>query len=596
MGSPIESYAMIGDTQSAALVGRDTSIDWLCWPRFDSDACFAALLGGARAGRWVFTPSSAVREHRRRYRPDTLVLETELVVDGGVLRVTDCMPRRAASPDLIRVVEAVEGSVEVRMELAARFGYGDRRPWVERVDGAVTMVSAPDAMILRSSAPVREHDATIVADLHLVPGRRHTFSLGWYPAHREPPPLDDPEQLLAETEASWRDWASRCSYRGEWRDAVVRSLITLKALTYGPTGAIVAAPTTSLPEWIGGVRNWDYRYCWLRDATLTLYALVDGGYLDEARTFGAWLERTARGEPSRLQTIYGVAGERRLTELELPWLAGYEGSAPVRIGNLASSQFQLDVYGELIDSLHHARQNGLEVSPGGWALQGAIVTHIEEIWREPDSGIWELRGPRRHLTHSKMMAWVAFDRMIKDAERLGLEGPVRRWREHRAAIHADVCAHAYDATAGAFTQSYGSPALDASVLLMPLVGFLPATDPRVRSTVDAIRRDLGTDGLVYRYHTRETDDGLPPQEGVFLPCSFWMADALHAIGDEAGARARFADLLSLRNDVGLLSEEVDPRSGRLLGNFPQAFSHVALVNTAMNLSDRAGPAERRPSE
>ncbi len=596
MPGRIEDYALIGDTHSAALVSRDGAIDWLCWPRFDSEACFAALLGTEAHGHWTITPRAPVVEARRRYRPDTLVLETELVVGGGIVRIIDCMPPRDGVPDLVRIVEGVDGEVTAGMRIAPRFGYGDRWPWIQRAGELVTMTSAPDALALWSSVPLDERDGGLEAELRLRRGERLRFALTWYPAHERPPAHRDPGALVAETEAWWRAWCSRCTCDGPWREAARRSLITLKALTYAPTGGIIAAPTTSLPEKLGGVRNWDYRYCWLRDATFVLFALLDAGYQDEARAFGGWLERAASGNPSRVQVLYGVLGERRLPELELPWLPGYQGSSPVRIGNAAATQLQLDVYGELIDCLHHARSHGVPPDPDLWAVQRALLEHLERVWRQPDEGIWEIRGPRQQHTHSKVMVWVAFDRMIRDAEQLGLEAPIDRWRLLRDVIHADVCANAYDAKRRTFTRAYGSPALDASLLLLPIVGFLAPDDPRVRTTVDAVRRELCHDGLVLRYDTRLVDDGLPEGEGVFLPCSFWLADALQLLGDHDAACELFERLLALRNDVGLLSEQVDPGSGRLIGNFPQGFSHVALLNTAMNLSRTKGPPQRRSRE
>jgi GH15 family glucan-1,4-alpha-glucosidase len=596
VASRIEDYAMIGDMHSAALVSRGGSIDWLCWPRFDADACFAALLGSEDHGHWTIAPAAPVREVRRRYRPDTLILETELAVDGGSVRLIDCMPPRNGAPDLIRIVEGVAGEVTLRARIAPRFGYGDRRPWIQRAGELVTMTSAPDALALWSSVPLAERDGGLDAELRIRQGERASFVLEWYPAHERAPAPYEPGAMIADTEAWWREWSGRCTYDGPWRDAVRRSLITLKALTYAPTGGIVAAPTTSLPEKLGGVRNWDYRFCWLRDATFTLYALLDAGYRDEARAFGGWLERAAAGQPARLQMLYGALGERRLTELELPWLPGYAGSAPVRIGNAASTQLQLDVYGEIIDCFHHARSHGVPPDQQLWDVQRALLDHLEEVWREPDEGIWEVRGPRLHLTHSKVMVWVAFDRMIRDAESLGLDAPVARWRRLREEVHADVCANAFDAERRTFTRAYGSRELDASLLLLPLVGFLTPGDPRVRTMVDAIRRELCHGGLVLRYDTSRVEDGLPPGEGVFLPCSFWLADVLELLGDHDAAGELFERLLGLCNDVGLLSEEIDPDTGRMLGNFPQGFSHLALVNTAINLSRTRGLPHRRSHE
>ena len=593
MAGLIEDYALIGDTETAALVSRTGSIDWLCWPRFDSGACFAALVGDDRHGSWRIRTPRPPRATRRRYRPDTLVLETELELDGGRVRITDCMPPVGDDSELIRVVEALEGEVELCLELSVRFGYGDRRPWIDCHDGHLALTSAPDALALRTPAPVRVHDGDVLADLRIRAGERVPFVLAYHSAHEPEPAAVDPWQRIDESERWWRDWSGRCSYQGPWCEAVRRSLLVLKALTYRPTGAIVAAPTTSLPERLGGVRNWDYRYCWLRDSTLTLFALLDAGYHAEAREFNRWLERTARGEPSRLQILYGVAGERWLPEREIPWLPGYQASTPVRVGNAAALQLQLDVYGELIDCLHHARSLGIPPDPDVWALELALVEHLEQVWCEPDEGMWEVRGPRQHFTYSKVMVWVALDRMIKDAQRFELDGPVAHWRDLRDRVHADVCTRGFDADRGVFVQAYGSTAMDASLLLLPGTGFLPASDPRVRATVMEIRRDLARDGLILRYDSARTQDGLPTGEGVFLPCSFWLVDALHAIGEERAAVELFEHLLTRCNDVGLLPEELDPQHGRFLGNFPQALSHVALVNSAMALSGAGGPADLR---
>jgi GH15 family glucan-1,4-alpha-glucosidase len=589
----IEDYALLGDTQSAALVGKDGSVDWLCWPRFDSDACFAALLGDDRHGRWTIAPAAPVRAARRRYRPGTLVLETELETATGTVRLVDFMPPRNQEPDLVRIAEGVSGAVPMRLALAPRFGYGARRPWI-RTDGArVTFTSAPDALAFTSDVPVALDDGELRATFELRAGDAARSSLAWHPAHLPAPPPLDAREALAETEALWRDWSARCPYSGPYAELVGRSRITLKALTFAPTGGIVAAPTASLPERLGGTRNWDYRFCWLRDATLTLQALGESGCLDEATAWRDWLLRVARGEPESLQMMYGVAGERRLTELELPWLPGYEGARPVRIGNAAAGQLQLDVYGEVIDALHHARTLGAELQEDAWALQAALLRHLETAWREPDEGIWEVRGPRRHFTHSKVLCWVAFDRAIKDAERFGLAGPVGRWREVRAAIRADVLANAWDPRRGTFTQSYGSRAIDAALLLLPALGFLPASDPRVQGTIAAVERELVRDGFVLRYDTTIADDGLPPGEGAFLACSFWLVDALVLSGRRAEARALFERLAGLANDVGLLAEMYDPAARRQVGNFPQAFSHVALVDSAVNVSRARGPAHTR---
>jgi len=595
MAQRVEDYALLSDTQTAALVSREGSIDWLCAPRFDSDAFLAALLGGPAHGRWLLAPAAPARSIRRAYRDDTLVLETEHEVEGGRLRVTDCMPPRDRVPNVIRIAECVDGRVRVAMELAARFGYGRVQPWI-RADGQDwAVVSGPDALRLRSTLPVTATDGALRGERELQRGERVSCVLSWHPSHEPPPPAIDAAATTEETDRYWQEWSGRCTYRGPWRGAVIRSLVTLKALTYGPTGGMVAAPTTSLPERIGGVRNWDYRYCWVRDATFTLDALLVAGYTEEAAAWRDWLLRACAGEPGQLQILYGLAGERRLTEWELPWLPGYEGSAPVRVGNAASTQRQLDVYGELMDCLHAARHAGLHPSGDAWKLQRAIVEHLERCWTEPDEGIWELRAGRRPLVHSKVMAWTALDRAVKAVERHGLEGPLERWRELRQRIHAEVCERGFDPRRGTFVQAYGSAALDASLLMIPLVGFLPATDPRVAGTIDAIRRELLRDGFVRRYDEEESRDGLPAGEGVFLPCSFWLADCLALQGRAGEAEALFERLLAIRNDLGLLAEEYDPLARRLVGNFPQAFSHVALVNTARNLAAGGGPAENRPS-
>jgi GH15 family glucan-1,4-alpha-glucosidase len=594
MPSRIEDYAVIADTQTAALVGRDGSIDWLCLPRFDSGACFAALLGDERNGHWRIAPAGGVRRVRRRYRGDTLILETEFETGDGAVRVVDFMPPRLADPDVVRVVEGVRGRVPMRMELRIRFDYGRLTPWVRRVGTALLAISGPEALVLRTEVPHHGEDRATVADFEVAEGDRLPFSLTWNLSHQELPDAVDPLEALAKTESYWREWAGRCTYQGEWRDAVMRSLLTLKALTYEPSGGIVAAVTTSLPESIGGVRNWDYRFCWLRDATMTLTSLMAAGYEQEARDWREWLLRAMAGDPPALQIMYGPAGEARLPELELPWLPGYEGSKPVRTGNAAVEQFQLDVYGEVMDALHKARRLSIEPHPSAWALQRALLEFLEGRWREPDEGIWEVRGPRRHFTHSKVLAWVAIDRAVKGVEQFGLDGPVERWRRLRAEIHREVCERGYDPDRGTFTQSYGSRELDASLLLIALVGFLPPSDPRVRGTVEAIERELCQDGFVLRYPTGEEGepvDGLPGREGAFLACTFWLADNYALVGRVAEARGLFQRLLDLRNEVGLLAEEYDPAAGRQLGNFPQAFSHVPLINTAMHLAE-AGPDPR----
>jgi GH15 family glucan-1,4-alpha-glucosidase len=594
MPSRIEDYALIGDCQTVALVARDGSIDWLCLPRFDSGACFAALLGTPEHGRWLLAPATEVRAVRRRYRPGTLVLETEYEVEGGAVTVVDCMPPRTDVPDVLRLVVGTRGRVPMRMQLVVRYDYGSIVPWVRRMDGGIRAVAGPDTLLLRTPVALHGEDLTTVAEFSVAEGERVPFELTWHPSHQPMPGAVDVETAVSHTEGWWTEWASRCRYRGPWRDAVIRSLVTLKALTYAPTGGIVAAATTSLPEQLGGVRNWDYRFCWLRDATFTLYALMMGGYTGEARAWREWLLRAVAGGPSQIQIMYGLAGERRLTELELPWLPGYEGAAPVRIGNAAFQQLQLDIYGEVMDALHVARREGLPADENAWRVQRELVKHLESLWAEPDEGIWEVRGPRRHFTHSKMMAWVALDRAVKGIERLGLPGPVARWRGLRDTIHAQICRDGYDPGRNAFVQYYGGRELDASLLMMPLVGFLPPDDPRVRGTVEAIERELLRDDFVMRYATTPEVDGLPPGEGVFLACTFWLADNYALLGRRADARHCFERLLGLQNDVGLLSEQYDPAAKRLTGNFPQAFSHVSLINTACNLSAGPGPAEVRP--
>jgi GH15 family glucan-1,4-alpha-glucosidase len=594
MAAPIEDYALIGDTHTAALVSRQGSIDWLCLPRFDSPACFAALLGDRSNGRWLLAPAGPVREVHRRYQGDTLALETEFHTDEGVVRVVDCMPPRQQDPDVARIVECARGRVRMQMELTIRFDYGSIVPWVRNIDGALHAVAGPDSVWLRTPVPVRGENWTSLADFTVAEGERVPFMLTWHASHRPAPRRIDPVRALGDTEAWWGEWASGIKYGGGWQDAVIRSLLTLKALTYAPTGGIVAAPTTSLPEQLGGVRNWDYRYCWLRDATFTLSALMLAGLADEARAWREWLLRAVAGQPRQIQILYGVAGERRVTEQELDWLGGYEGARPVRVGNAAVSQFHLDVFGEVMDTLHLGRHIGLESDQPTWALQRALLDFLESQWREPDEGIWEIRGPRRHFTHSKVMAWVALDRAIKAVELTGFEGPVDRWRGLRRELHDEVCREGYDSERDSFVQYYGADHLDASLLLIPLVGFLPADDPRVKGTVAAIQRELTVDGLVHRYPPEgsQSVDGLPPGEGTFLACTFWLADNLALMGRHEEALAIFERLLTLRNDVGLLAEELEPSSGRQLGNFPQAFSHVALVNTANYLSEGPVPWAR----
>ncbi|MCA1588750.1 MAG: glycoside hydrolase family 15 protein [Chloroflexi bacterium] len=582
----IEDYALIGDTQTAALVGRDGSIDWLCMPRFDSGACFAALLGDERHGRWLLAPAGSERAVSRRYRDGSLVLETEFESDDGCVRVVDCMPPRGKAADVVRLVEGVRGRVPMRMQLVIRFDYGRVVPWVRRYEGCLLAVAGPEALYLRTPVETRGEELTTVAEFSVGEGERVPFVLTWRASHLPPPRAIDPLAATAETEGWWREWSQRCEYREEWRGPVVSSLILLKALTYAPTGGIVAAPTTSLPERLGGVRNWDYRYCWLRDATLTLEALLIAGYTDEAKAWRDWLLRAVAGDPAELQIMYGPAGERRLTELELDWLPGYEGARPVRVGNAAVGQFQLDVYGEVMDALALARREGIQPDPFAWDLQRALLDFLESGWRRPDEGIWEVRGPGRHFTHSKVMAWVGLDRAVEASERFGLSGPVERWRALRREIHAEVCREGYDADRNTFVQHYGSKELDASLLMIPLVGFLHPSDERVAGTVAAVQDELVEDGFVLRYRTAGRDwvDGLPPGEGAFLPCTFWLADNLALLGRVDESRAVLERLLALRNDVGLLAEEYDPAAGRLLGNFPQALSHLALVQTARILA------------
>ena len=589
----IEDYGLIGDTHTAALVGRDGSIDWLCVPRFDSAACFAALLGNSSHGRWIISPGESAMAESRRYRPDTLILETDFTTASGTARVIDFMTPRNVEPDVIRIVEGIDGEVEMHMQLIIRFDYGSIVPWVRTIDGRLEAIGGPDALSLWTKVPTRGEGLTTRADFTVRRGERVAFVLAWHPSHVDPPAQLDAFAALAETERWWRDWTGKCCYEHPWREQVVRSLITLKALTYAPTGGIVAAPTSSLPEWIGGVRNWDYRYCWLRDATFSLYALTIGGYTEEAIAWRNWLLRAVAGDPSTLHILYGVEGTRRLPELELPWLPGYENSRPVRIGNAAIDQLQLDVYGEVMDALHLSRRSVIDPDPASWNLQKALMSFLERGWDQPDEGIWEVRGPRRHFTHSKVMAWVAFDRAVKAVERYGLEGPVERWRQLRDEVHAQVCERGFDHRRQTFTQYYGSAELDASLLMIPLVGFLPADDPRVIGTVKAIERDLTWDGFVQRYQTKQHIDGQPEGEGVFLACTFWLADNYELQGRREDARRLFDRLLGLCNDLGLLSEQYDPGSRRQLGNFPQAFSHVMLINTARNLSRPEGPAEER---
>jgi GH15 family glucan-1,4-alpha-glucosidase len=592
--SRIEQYALIGDTQAAALVADDGSIDWFCAPRFDSPACFAALLGTEQHGRWLLAPAGGARATRRRYREGTLVLESEFETPDGIVRVTDLMPVRDEHVNLVRLVQGVRGRVQMTTELVIRFDYGSVVPWVRNREGVLVAIGGPDALALHSPVKLEPHDLLHRAEFTVGERDVVPFLLHWFPSHHTVPRDVDASRAAAETTAWWRRWSSRSTYQGEHSDLVHRSAITLKALTYAPTGGIIAAPTTSLPECIGGVRNWDYRYCWLRDATFSLYALLSVGFEDEARRWRDWLVRAVAGSPSQLQIMYGSAGERRLTELTLDWLPGYEASAPVRIGNAASDQFQLDVYGEVADVLHATVRAGVPPDPETWPVQRAVLEFLEGRWREPDEGIWEVRGGRRQFTHSNVMAWVAFDRAVKSIEELGAPlDDVARWKSAREEVHRDVCEHGYDAARNTFVQAYGSTELDASLLMIPLVGFLPPDDPRVAGTVAAIQRELVTDGFVQRYQTEQGVDGLPPGEGVFLPCSFWLADNLALMGRHDEARAIFERMTTLCNDVGLISEEYDPDGKRMLGNFPQAMTHVALINTACNVSGARGPARTR---
>ncbi|MFE7460136.1 glycoside hydrolase family 15 protein [Streptomyces sp. NPDC057554] len=593
MAGRIEDYALIGDMQTAALVCRDGTADWLCLPRFDSHAVFAGLLGTEEHGFWRLSPArpegtEPLPADRRRYRGDSLVLESEWDTPRGTVRVTDFMPPRDGAPQLIRIVEGVSGRVPMRSELRMRFSYGRVTPWVHKVDGRTVAVAGPDSVWLDTQADTYGENLTTYSDFTVGPGDRVAFTISWQPSHHEPPALPDPEGSLEATELFWREWVEQCTYHGPYREAVVRSLITLKALTYAPTGGIVAAPTTSLPEEIGGVRNWDYRYTWLRDAAITLSSLLRTGYREEARAWREWLLRAVAGDPENLQIMYGIAGERELGEAELDWLPGYENSAPVRVGNGAANQLQLDVYGEVTEALHLAHMTGLTRNDYAMGLQLRLIEYLEKHWEEPDEGIWEVRGPRRHFVHSKVMAWVAVDRTIKLIEAGDVQGPLERWYELRDDIHRDVCERGYDKERNTFTQSYGSKELDASLLLIPQMGFLPPDDKRVIGTIEAIQRELSTeDGFILRYPTEGEDagvDGLEGDEGAFLACSFWMADDLAMIGRVDEARQLFERLLSLRNDLGLLAEEWDSNLQRQVGNFPQAFSHVPLIDTALRLT------------
>jgi GH15 family glucan-1,4-alpha-glucosidase len=597
MSSRIEDYALIGDCETAALVGRDGSIDWLCWPGFDSDACFAALLGDRHNGRWLVAPQGEITAMSRRYRGDSLILETRFETADGAVELIDFMPLRGKASDIVRLVHGVRGTVAMRMELIIRFGFGVDIPWVRRSepDSALLAICGQDMTVLRTPVETRGEDMTTVAEFSIGAGQTIPFVLTYGPSHLPVPTSIDPDQALADTESYWRDWCSHCTFEGDCRDLVMRSLITLKALTFAPTGGIVAAPTTSLPEKLGGARNWDYRFCWLRDATFTLLALMNSGYTEEALAWHNWLLRAAAGAPAHMQIMYGIKGERRLLEWEADWLAGYEGAKPVRIGNAAHAQLQLDVYGELMDAFHQARVTKLKLDDGTWALECAVLAHLAEVWDHPDHGIWERRGNGRHYVFSKVMCWVAFDRAIKSAEKFGFDAPLQDWQALRAIIHRDVCEKGFDPSLNSFVASYGSQWLDASLLLLPAVGFLPSSDPRIRGTIAAIEQQMMPDGFVLRHDPREPrDDKFAPDEGAFLACTFWLADAHVLAGDIAKADALFRRVVAIANDLGLLAEEYDTRVKRQTGNFPQALTHIALINTAHNLSD-AKRASAKPA-
>jgi GH15 family glucan-1,4-alpha-glucosidase len=602
MPIPIEDYALIGDTQTAALVGHDGSIDWACFPRFDSAACFSALLGDRRNGRWMVAPSDGVRRRRRRYRLGTLVLETELSTATGTCRLIDFMPIRGQAPDIVRLVEGIDGEVEISMDLVIRFDTGRFAPWVRRQGDALTATGGPDGLCLRGAADLQldqSDDASVISGRFKVrPGERRSLVLTWFESHADLPAAIDPARALDETESWWRNWSAKSTYRGPYEQHVATASRVLKALTYAPSGGIVAAPTTSLPEWPGGVRNWDYRYCWLRDATMTLYALLTAGYREEAVAWREWLLRATAGNAADVQIMYGIRGERRLREQQADWLGGYEGSRPVRLGNAAYGQVQLDVYGEVLDALFQARRFGIAPDPWAWGLELGLLGALESKCRDPDHGMWEIRGEPRPYTFSKVMAWVAFDRGLKSMERFQLEGPHDRWRRLRAQIHDEVCARAFDRERSTFTMAYDRPALDSALLLMPMVGFLPADDPRFKGTVSALERELMSDGFLFRYRTDDGQpvDGLPPCEGAFLPCTLWLADAYVLMGRQEEAVRLFERVTSVANDVGLLSEEYDPARRRLLGNFPQALTHLGVVNTAFNLAGASSsPARHRHS-
>ncbi|MBP0112607.1 glycoside hydrolase family 15 protein [Bradyrhizobium vignae] len=591
MAQRIEDYALIGDCETAALVGRNGSIDWLCWPAFDSDACFAAILGTHKNGRWLIAPSEHATRISRRYLGNTLILETCFETSSGTVALIDFMPPRGKASDIVRLVRGVSGTVKMRMELVIRFGFGADIPWVRRMDHALLAICGQDMTVLRTPVETRGEDLTTVAEFDVGAGETVPFVLTYGPSHLEPPASIDPELAFQETEKFWQDWCGHCARDGGYQDLVLRSLITLKALTFAPTGGIVATPTTSLPERLGGSRNWDYRFCWLRDATFTLLALMNSGYTEEASAWHSWLLRAAAGSPANMQIMYGIWGQRRLLEWEAGWLGGYEGAQPVRVGNAAHAQLQLDVYGELIDAFHQSRMAKLKLDEQTWALECAVLNHLAEVWDRPDHGIWERRGQPKHYVFSKVMTWVAFDRGIKSAETFGFKAPLLHWRTLREAIHRDVCNNGFDAEENAFVESYGSKLLDASVLLLPAVGFLPPSDPRIRGTIASVEKCLMRDGFVLRHDPRELPAGQPPLEGAFLACSLWLADAYVLSGDLDKAQALFDRVVGIANDVGLLAEEYDSVARRQTGNFPQALTHIALINTAHNLS-----AARRKSE
>ncbi len=584
--SRIEDYGLLGDCETAALVGRDGSIDWLCWPAFDSDACFAALLGTSKNGRWLIAPVDKEVRTSRRYWDNTLILETRFETKDGIVAIIDFMPPRGEASDVVRLVRGIKGSVKMRMELVIRFGTGSEIPWVKRTeDGALLAICGPDMTVLRTPVKLRGEDMTTVSDFEVGEGKTIPFVLTYGASHEELPEPIDPARALQDTEDFWLDWCSRCTYDGDNRDLVMRSLITLKALTYEPTGGIVAAPTTSLPEKLGGSRNWDYRYCWLRDATFTLLALMNSGYTEEASDWHNWLLRAAAGAPANMQIMYGIKGERRLLEWEAGWLPGYEGAQPVRLGNAAHAQLQLDVYGELIDAFHQSRVTKLKLDDGTWALECTVLRHLEEVWDQPDHGIWERRGEGRHYVFSKVMTWVAFDRGIKSAEEFGFKAPLDRWKTLRDTIHRDVCEKGFDRKLNSFVESYGSEVFDASLLLLPAVGFLPGSDARIRGTIAAIERYMMRDGFVLRHDPREITSEIQPIEGAFLACSLWLADAYVLCGEIGKAQELFDRVIAVANDLGLLAEEYDSGAGRQTGNFPQALTHIALINTAHNLSE-----------